>query len=236
MPSTRAEAIAATGMIAKSDAARRQIEGFLNDKDVDVRVAAVGTLADLGFKESIPGLEAALENDPVPEVKFAAAKALYKLNDPKGKQALQDVVTGKIDTTSGLMTREKRHVLSNLHSFHDASILVLSEGGGFVPLPGAGMGLSEVARLMNDTALTPRAVALMLLSRDHSTDLDPLLRSSLADKDWSLRATAALIIALDAHKEMIPDLVPLLSDKEQKVRFRAAGAYLRLTGSSTIAR
>jgi HEAT repeat protein len=231
-PSTRAEAIATVSMIAKSDAVRKRIEGFLSDGDVNVRITACDTLADLGFQQSIPALENSLANDSIPEVKFAAAKALYRLNDPKGRQALEDVVTGKLDPTSSYIDRKKRSVLSNLHTFHDASLLVLSSGGVFVPVPGAGMGMSEVARLLSDSALTPKSLALLMLGKDKGSDIDPLIRASLTDKDWTLRASAALIIALSVRKDMQPDIVPLLDDNEVKVRFRAAGAYLRLTGAS----
>jgi HEAT repeat protein len=121
-PSVRVEAIAATGMIAKSDSVRKRIEGFLTDKDANVRIAATETLADLGFQESIPALEKTLENDEVPEVQFAAAKALYRLHDPKGKQALEDVINGTISTKSSLLDRQKRRFVSSFSSVHGATI------------------------------------------------------------------------------------------------------------------
>jgi HEAT repeat protein len=228
-PSLRVEAIAATGMVAKSEPVRKQIEGFLSDKDVNVRVAATETLADLGLRQSIPALEKALD-DPVPEVQFAAAKALYKLKDPKGKEALEDVLHRAINTKSSLIQRQKRQFLAHFYSFHNATIFLLDTGGGFVPVPGAGMGLGEAARLMNDSSLTARATVILILGRDQGSDIDHLLQTSLQDKDWSVRASAALIIALTARKELRKYLVPLFSDKDQKVRFRAAGAYLHLSG------
>lgn len=231
-PSVRVEAISATGMIAKSEPVRKQIEGFLSDKDVNVRVAATETLADLGSEaSSTQALENALNNDPVPEVQFAAAKALYQLKDPKGKEALENVLYAKITTKSSLLEREKRRVSTSFHSVHGATVFILEEGGGLVPVPGAGTGLGEVGRLMSDTALSARATIVLQLGREHSADADKLLRFSLQDKDWSVRASAALIIALTARKEMRQELVPLLSDNEQRVRFRAAGAYLHLVGS-----
>jgi HEAT repeat protein len=231
-PSVRVEAIAATGMIAKSDSVRKRIEGFLTDKDANVRIAATETLADLGFQESIPALEKTLENDEVPEVQFAAAKALYRLHDPKGKQALEDVINGTISTKSSLLDRQKRRFVSSFSSVHGATIYLLSTGGGFVPIPGAGMGLGEVAHIMSDTALTPRATAVLLLGRERGPDIDKILRDALSDKDWTVRATAALTIALTARREMREDIAPLLDDNDQKVRFRAAGAYLHLVGAN----
>lgn len=230
-PSVRVEAISAAGLVAKTDAVRKQIEAFLSDKDVNVRVAATETLADLGSDAtSTQALENALNNDPVPEVQFAAAKALYKLKDPKGKDALENVLYAKITTKSSLLEREKRRVRSSFYSVHGATVFILEEGGGLVPVPGAGEGLGEIGRLMSDTALSPRATIVVLLGREHNADTDKLLRFSLKDKDWTVRSSAALLIALTARKDMRQDLVPLLSDGDQKVRFRAAGAYLHLVG------
>ncbi|HTV07179.1 MAG TPA: HEAT repeat domain-containing protein [Acidobacteriaceae bacterium] len=230
-PATRPRAIAATGMIAKTQSVRERIEGFLSDKDVNVRVAAADTLGDLGFHESIPALRHVLDNDPVPEVEFAAAKALYRLNDPKGKEALEDVVYANLNTKSSYFQRQKRRVFSSFHSVHGASLFLLGTGGGFVPIPGAGMGLSEVARLMDDSALTPQATVVLLLGREHSANIDKLLLFSLKDKDATVRSAAVLMIALTARTDMRQYLVPLLSDNDARVRFRAAGAYLHLIGA-----
>jgi HEAT repeat protein len=230
-PAMRARAIAATGMIAKTQSVRKRIEGFLTDKDVNVRIAAADTLADLGFQESISALAKVLNTDPVPEVEFAAAKALYKLNDSKGKLALEDVLYGNLKTKSGYFQREKRRVLSSFHTVHSASVFLLSTGGGFVPVPGAGMGLSEVARLLDDSSLTPQATVVLLLGREHGPDIDKLLRFSLTDKDATVRSAAVLMIALTARDYMREELVPLMSDNDARVRFRAAGAYLHLVGA-----
>ncbi|HTW45567.1 MAG TPA: HEAT repeat domain-containing protein [Acidobacteriaceae bacterium] len=230
-PATRARAIAATGMIAKTQSVRMRIEGFLTDKDVNVRIAAADTLADLGFHESIPALKHVLDTDPVPEVEFAAAKALYRLNDPQGKRTLEDVLYGQLNVKSGYFQRQKRRVLSSFHSVHSASIFLLSTSGGLVPVPGAGLGLSEVARLLDDSTLTPQATVVLLLAREHGPDIDKLLRFSLTDKDATVRSAAVLMIALTARTYMREDLVPLLSDNDARVRFRAAGAYLHLIGA-----
>ena len=231
-PSLRVDAVSATGMIAKSDSVRKRIEGFLSDKDVNVRVAATQTLADLGSDaSSTQALENALKDDPVPEVQYAAAQALYKLKDPKGQEALENIVYEKLATKSGLLTREKRRVSSSFHSVHGASVFILETGGGLVPVPGAGAGSSALGHMLSDTALSTRATIVVLLGREHTVNADNLLRFSLKDSDWTVRASAALMIALTARKDMRQFIVPLLSDGDQKVRFRAAGAYLHLSGA-----
>lgn len=231
-PSVRVEAIRATGMTAKTEAVRKKIEGLLSDKNPDVRIAATESLADLSLSKSDTALEDILDNDQVPEVQFAAAKALYKLKDPMGKLALEEVLDKDVKTSSSMLQREKRHFLANFYSIHSTTAFLLDTGGGFVPVPGVGMGMSEVAQLMTDTALTPRATVVLILGRDKGKDVDKILRDSLEDKDWTVRATAALMIALTARKHMRNDLVPLFSDADERVRFRAAGAYLHLSGPS----
>ncbi len=60
-----------------------------------------------------------------------------------------------------------------------------------------------------------------------------LLKNALGDSDWSVRASAAQLIAYGARTELAPEFVPLFADKDQKVRFRAAGAYLHLASVVT---
>ncbi len=95
-------------------------------------------------------------------------------------------------------------------------------------MPGVGAGFSAAMGLLNDPELTPRAVSLILLARVKSARVDALLRSGLSDKDWTVRASAAQMIAFTARSGMREELVPLFTDKTEKVRFRAAGAYLHL--------
>lgn len=230
-PTVRVLAIRATGMIAKSESVRKRLEGLLRDKNPSVRITATESLADLDFHQSIPILLNLLKNDPVPEVQFAAAKALYKLKAPDGKETLEDILDQRIKASSSALQKEKRHFLANFYSVHSTTAFLLDQGGGFVPLPGVGMGLGEVAHLMNDASLSPRANVILILGRDKSADIDQLLRDSLHDTDWTVRASAALMIALTARKNLRDDLIPLLSDREQRVRFRAAGAYLHLVGA-----
>jgi HEAT repeat protein len=230
-PDVRARAIAAVGMIARTQSVRKRIEGFLSDKNEHVRIAAVDTLADLHFHRSIPALEKVMNNDPVPEVEFAAAKALFKLGDPKGKQMLEVVLYGKLDTKSSYIERQKRKFFSHFYSVQRATIYLIDQGSGFVPVPGVGMGLSEAANLMDDQGLSPRATIVLMLGRQKDPGTDNLLKFALKDSDWSVRASAVLMIALTARQELREDLVPLMSDSDARVRFRAAGAYLHLVGA-----
>src|ERR1700683_595810 len=77
-PDTRMQAVVALSLAATRDPVFSRLEGMLKDSDVLVRVAAVNGLAELKTEDAKVALRKALE-DPVPEVSFAAAKALYGL-------------------------------------------------------------------------------------------------------------------------------------------------------------
>ena len=86
-PDTRLQAVVALSLSTAKQPWTGMVANMLDDKDVQVRVAAVATLMDLRGPDTRTILHKAL-NDEVPEVSFAATRALYELGDPAGKQGL----------------------------------------------------------------------------------------------------------------------------------------------------
>ena len=86
-PDLRKEVVIAFSLLGENDELLKTFRTLIDDKDVLVRLAVVSVLGDLKNRQTIPLLKHALD-DPVPEVEFAAAKVLYQLRDPAGKQAL----------------------------------------------------------------------------------------------------------------------------------------------------
>jgi len=76
---------------------------MLEDKDVGVRQAVVASLADVQSGERHGGAAQGLE-DPVPEVSFAAAKALWARHDPAGRAALLAVLEKESKASSGFFS------------------------------------------------------------------------------------------------------------------------------------
>ena len=70
-----------------------------------MRLAAVASLVDLKDKGTADMLDKAL-HDTAPEVGFAAAKALFGLNDPRGRSALLAILQREAKTHSGFLTAE----------------------------------------------------------------------------------------------------------------------------------
>ena len=99
-PDTRKHAVQALGLVSPREPYLSELEAMLDDKDVEVRLATITSLMDLKNERTVAALRKALDSD-VPEVSFAAAKALWTLNDPVGHEALLAVLGGETKTSSG---------------------------------------------------------------------------------------------------------------------------------------
>jgi HEAT repeat protein len=182
---------------------------------------------DLKNDRTISALRKALDSD-VPEVSFAAAKALWTLNDPIGHDALLAVLSGDTKTASGFITRQKRDALRMLHTPKMLFLFAVREGANFAPVPGLGAGVSSLQGILSDQGVSGRAATALLLGTDKDPEVLTALEDALADKDWSVRAAAVHAIALRNDPALEKDLLPLFEDKKEAVRVRAAAGYLRL--------
>ena len=226
-PDTRLQAVVALSLASDRNPLLPLLLGMTDDKDVPVRVAVVASLSDANGKTALKALHKALE-DPVPEVSFAAAKALWNLHDPAGKQALLSVVQGESKTASGYITAEMRQALRMMHTPTVTFLYAVREGMGFVPVPGLGQGIASMQALLTDPGVSGRATAVLLLGKDKDPALIPALKDALHDKNWTVRAAAVHSLALRNDPAMKEALVPLLDDEKEGVRLRAAAGYLRL--------
>ena len=98
-PDTRKEAVLALSLAGPREPFLSMLDSMLADRDVQVRLAVVASLVDLKTKRTAAYLKEALK-DEVPEVSFAAARALWALNDPAGREALLSVLGGETKTAS----------------------------------------------------------------------------------------------------------------------------------------
>jgi HEAT repeat protein len=226
-PDTRKQAVQALSLAATSEPYLSQVEGMLADKDVEVRLATVTSIVDLKNKRTIGALKNAL-NDDVPEVSFAAAKALWALQDPAGRDALVAVLSGETKIASGFLTRQKREALRMFQTPKTLFTFALMQGIGMAPIPGVGQGVSSLQGILSDPGVSGRAASALLLANDKSPEVLTALRDALADKDWSVRAAAVHALALRNNPAFAADLTPLFDDKKEAVRLRAAAGWLRL--------
>ncbi len=226
-PDTRLQAVQSMGLIGVHEPYVSTLEGMLDDKDVQVRVAAVQSLVDLKNKRTVPSLKKALA-DPVPEVSFAAAKALYGLKDPDGEDALMSVLARELKTSSGFITKQKRDALRMLQTPRPLMMFAIKTGAGLAPVPGLGEGISSLQGILADPSMSGRAATALLLASDKDPRVQAALIDALEDKEASVRAAACHSLALRNDRKLEKELIPLLEDKKASVRLRAAAGCLRL--------
>ncbi len=226
-PDSRKQAVEALGLVSATEPYLTQLEAMLEDKDVEVRLAAITSLVDLNNQRTVPTLLKALDSE-VPEVSFAAAKALWTLDDPSGRDALVSVLSGETKTSSSFITKQKREALRMLHTPKTMFMFAVKQGAVFAPVPGLGAGISSLQGILSDPGVSGRAAAALLLSIDERPEVLPALQDARADSNWSVRAAAVHALALRNDPALEADLVPMLDDKKEAVRVRAAAGYLRL--------
>ena len=203
----------------------KMIEAMLDDKDLGVRQAACATLGSLNSRESIPLLEAAVE-DKAPEVVFAAAKALYAMGNPTGRIVLTAILLGDQKDASGFLTTSIRGAKLKLHDPKALLLLGVNQAAGLLGPMGAGIPVAE--QLLKDSQSSGKTVAALLLATDTSPESKNAVRLALGDKNWTVRAAAARAVALREIGQYYPDVVALLDDKRDEVTYSAAAAAIRL--------
>jgi hypothetical protein len=181
--------------VSPSEPYLSQLEAMLADKDMLVQLATITSLVDLRNKRTVPTLLKALDSD-VPEVSFAAAKALWALDDPASHEAPVAVLSKDSKTSSSFITKQKRDALRTLHTPQTLFLFAIKEGAAFAPVPGLGAGISSVQGLLSDPSVSGRAATALLLSLDKSPEVLQALQEALNDSDWSVRAAAVHAIAL----------------------------------------
>jgi HEAT repeat protein len=226
-PDTRKQAVAALGLIGPREPYLSQINTALSDKDVYVRLAAVASIVDLKDKGTADILDKAL-SDTAPEVSFAAAKALFGLDDPRGRDALLAILERESKTQSNFLTAQKRDTLRLVHVPKGMMLFAIKNGIGFAPVPGVGAGVSSLQEILADNGVSGRATTAVLLANDPSPQVLDALKEALTDKDAAVRAAAVHALALRNNPALLPLMKEQFDDPKEAVRVRAAAGYLRV--------
>jgi HEAT repeat protein len=204
---------------------------MLNDGDVQVRVATIEALAGLKNARAIAALKIALD-DKVAEVRFAAAKALLKLNDPAGRESLIAMLNGETKVSSGVVAANVRDTKRTLETPNGATKVTLRVGTTLAPVPYLGVGYSATEKMVTRRGGPGRAATALLLAKDKDPEVIAALRNALTDKDANVRAAAVQALAQVADPDSAELFVTMFSDKNQKVRVQAAASYIRLENPS----
>lgn len=226
-PDTRQQAAIALSLVGSTEPYPSRLEALLDDKDVEVRLAAIASLMDVKNDRTVPALHKAL-NDDVPEVSFAAARSLFALNDPEGKRVLLSIISGESKASSGYLAKQKRDSLRMMHIPKTMFLFAVRTGAAFAPVPGLGAGVSSMQALLSDPAASGRATAVLLLEKDKDEQTLMALKEALHDKEWPVRAAGVHALVLRDDPAFQADIVPLIDDKTEAVKLRVAAGYLRL--------
>jgi HEAT repeat protein len=202
-PETRKQAAIALSLVGSIEPYPSQLESLLDDKDVEVRLAAIASLTDVKNDRTVPALHKAL-NDDVPEVSFAAARSLFALNDPDGKNALLSIVSGESKADSGYFAKQKRDALRMMHMPKTMFLFAVRTGASIAPVPGLGAGVSSMQALLSDPAVSGRAAAVLLLEKDKDAQTLSAQKDALQAKEWSVRAAGVETIKNTPKPEAKP--------------------------------
>ena len=225
-PLKRSLAVLSMGVALPDKRTVALVESALADKDLGVRRSACATLGGYKWQPSIPKLTETL-NDPAPEVVIAAAKALYDMGDPTGRQVLIAVLDGDRPSVSGAVSTSVRDAKLKLHDPKALLLLGVNSGAGvFIGPLGAGLPVAE--NLLKDNQSSGKTVAAVLLATDDTAASKEALTMALSDKNWTVRAAAARAIALRDLGGLFDTVALLLADKQPEVQYSAAAAVIRL--------
>jgi HEAT repeat protein len=225
-PEARRDTAVAFSLGTSQDSSTSTLKSLMADKDYAARESAVTSFGELGDPKFIPVIKPALEDD-VPEVMFAAARALFQLGDPSGQETLLAVFEGETKAESSFLRGKFRDMARRLKTPKSALLFAAEQGVGLVPVFGAGAGYSALSELLSDSSFSPRAASLLMLSSRRSEEIDKLIQGAFTDEDWSVRATAIQIAAKWNLQGWSSRLIPLFQDGNRKVRLRAAALYIR---------
>ena len=225
-PARREQDVAAMGIMRPQEKSVALVESAFADKDYSVRQAACNALEQMKSRQSIPKLKEAL-NDPAPEVVFAAAKALYALGDPMGREVLVAILLGDQADSSGFFKSSIHDMKAKMHD-PKALVLIGVKSGAGVFLGPAAIGIPVADGLLKDANASGKTVTAVVLSKDTHPDTLKAIRQALEDKNWTVRAACARALALADKMDAFDDIVKLLDDNRVEVQYSAAASVIRL--------
>ena len=225
-PVKREQAVAAMAIMRPQPKSVALVESAFDDKDYSVRQAACVALEQMKSTKSIPKLHEML-SDKAPEVIFAAAKALYTMGDPTGRQVLVAVLLGDQADTSNFFTSSIHDMKEKMHDTKGLVLIGVKEGAGAFLGP-ASMGIPVAEGLLKDANASGKTVAVALLAKDAHPETLKAIRQALGDKNWTVRAVAARTLALAGKTDAFDEIAALLDDKKEEVQYSAAAAVIRL--------
>ena len=226
-PDKRIHALTAISSIGLDKDAVHLVEGSLHDTVILVRQTAAALLGQMQSKSSIPRLREALDDSP--EVSFTAARSLWQMGDREGRDVFEDVLSGEVKNSPGLMADTARKVRARLRNPKALALMGLKEATGAL-VPFSGLGIDVAQEVMKDSGAPGRTLAVTILAESCNDQERQVMESVLdTDKNWGVRAATARALGSCGNAQTVERLEPLLDDSHDTLRNMAAASIVRLT-------
>jgi HEAT repeat protein len=230
-PDTRIQALAALGTLGVNARTETMIVAAMKDPDVDVRTAAVPAAGQTKNRNLTTPIRNML-NDKEPQVAFASATTLWKMNDRSGEDILIAVVDGDRKATAGLKNGAMHTMNKDLHSPSALARIGALQAGSMLLGP-FGIGITAYEYMRKNGGDSARVTAIEQISQEKTNPIRANLVSALGDKDPAVRAAAAKALGTNYHDKSISDaLLPVFDDPKKPVRLTAAAAYINATSAT----
>jgi HEAT repeat protein len=197
-----------------------------SDKDAEVRTFMAASLGEDKVRAAIPSLRRALD-DSTAAVVFAAAKALWDMNDYSGSVVFREVLLGERKEGTSLINGALAEARHKLHNPKGLAMMGVKEAVGAFFGPGA-MAISFAQDELKDKGAPSRAFSASALASEHSRASREALEAGLQDSSPLVRATCCKSLALRRVRGALPFIEPLVEDKDSVVQCMATAAIIRL--------
>ena len=232
---TRIQGLAALGTMGSDARAGKMIVAAYEDKDVDVRTAAVLATGETRNHALIPQMKKLL-NDPEPLVAFTTASTLWKMGDHAGEDLLVAVVDGDRKASANLIHGSMHEANKELHDPAALAKIGAMQGASMLLGP-FGFGITAFEYIKrNGGGDSPRVTAIEEISQSHTPATRRELLGAVTDKDPGVRAAAAKGLRSFRDAEVNHALAMLFMDPKKPVRFSGAAAYLISAGAVVLPR
>jgi HEAT repeat protein len=227
---TRIQALAALGTMS-DQRSTAMIANAMDDADLDVRTAAV-LAAGLSKTTTLRGKMHSMLNDKEPQVAFAAATTLWKLNDRTGEDILMAVANGDRKANASMVNGAEHTINKDFHNPATLAKMGALQGASMLLGP-FGFGITAYEAMKKNGGSSARVTSIEQLSEERTAPVRAAMLDALTDKDPGVRAAAAKALGTYHEADVATELSKLMIDPKAPVRFTGAAAYLRSVGAST---
>jgi hypothetical protein len=182
----RQQAVDAFSTLGTRRRAVRMVEARLSDKNSAVRADAATALAEMNSRQSLPALRKTLD-DESEQVRFAVARALWKMGDHSGRGFLLEVLQGEASPSTGMIRQGLDGANRKLRNPRQLALTGINEASSALLGPFS-FGVKMAEQLANDKSADARALSASLLAFDHDPEsVNKLLRRytiRVRSSDW----------------------------------------------------